>query len=450
MKVQMPEAVDNILHTLMEHGYEAYIVGGCVRDSILGKEPKDWDITTSATPEQTKALFRRTIDTGIEHGTVTVMVGTAGYEVTTYRVDGKYEDHRRPTEVHFTASLTEDLKRRDFTINAMAYNHQEGIIDRFDGMGDLKQGIIRCVGVPQERFDEDALRLLRAVRFAAQLDFEIEADTRQAIREKAGFLKDISAERIQAELTKLIISEHPEKLLEAYELGITAVVLPEFDVMMQTPQNTVYHCYNVGRHTIEVMKQIAAEPVLRWAALLHDVAKPKCRTTDADGTDHFYGHPQEGKIMAGQVLHRLKLDNDTINRVKRLVEWHDYGIQETISKKTLRKALNRMGPDLFEDYIRLRQADMQGQSDYELEKKQDNLTALIHQQHEIMEAGDCLSTKELNINGKRLIELGIRPGPAMGEVLNGLLQQVLEQPELNTCEQLEVLAMELYQRMKTE
>lgn len=450
MKVQMPEAVNNILHTLMEQGYEAYIVGGCVRDSILGKEPKDWDITTSATPEQTKALFRRTIDTGIEHGTVTVMIGSTGYEVTTYRVDGKYEDHRRPTAVHFTASLTEDLKRRDFTINAMAYNDQEGIVDKFDGMRDLKQGIIRCVGVPQERFDEDALRILRAVRFAAQLDFDIEENTRQAIREKAGFLKDISAERIQMELTRLITSDHPEKLLEAYELGITAVVLPEFDAMMQTPQNTIYHCYDAGRHTIEVMKHIEAEPVLRWAALLHDVAKPKCRTTDDAGTDHFHGHPQEGKIMAGQVLRRLKLDNDTIHRVERLVEWHDYGINGKVLKKTLRKALNRMGPDLFEDYVKLRRADMMGQSDYELEKKQHYLAALIRMQKEILEAGDCLSTKALDINGKRLIELGIEPGPVMGEVLNELLQQVLEQPELNTREQLEALAMELYQQMKTE
>lgn len=450
MKVQMPKEANYILHTLMENGYEAYIVGGCVRDSILGIEPQDWDITTSATPEQTKALFRRTIDTGIEHGTVTVMMGKTGYEVTTYRVDGKYEDHRRPTEVTFTASLTEDLKRRDFTINAMAYNDRTGIVDEFDGMGDLERGIVRCVGIPQERFDEDALRILRAIRFAAQLNFVIADETRQAIREKAEFLRDISAERIQAELTRLITSNHPEKLLEAYELGITKVILPEFDVMMATPQNNRYHCYNVGVHTIEVMKHIDAEPVLRWAALLHDMAKPECRTTDEQGIDHFYEHPQKGKAMAEEVLRRFKLDNDTIHRVGRLVEWHDYGINEKVLKKTLRKALNRMGPDLFEDYCRLRAADMQGQSDYKLEKKQKNLNTLIQMQKEIMESGDCLSTKELNINGKRLIELGMKPGPEMGELLDALLQQVLERPELNTPEQLEELAMELYHRNKTE
>ncbi len=318
MKVQMPEAAAYIVNTLMEHGYEAYIVGGCVRDSILRKEPQDWDITTSATPEQIKALFRRSIDTGIEHGTVTIMMGNEGYEVTTYRVDGKYEDHRRPSAVTFTASLSEDLKRRDFTINAMAYNDTEGLVDAFDGMGDLEHGVIRCVGIPRERFDEDALRILRAVRFSAQMDFRIAEETRSAITEQAEFLRDISAERIQVELTKLITSGHPERLIDAYELGITKIVLPEFDAMMQTPQNTPYHCYDVGRHTIEVMKNIEPRPVLRWAALLHDVAKPQCRTTDPEGVDHFYGHPAEGRKLARQVLRRLKLDNDTIRRVERL------------------------------------------------------------------------------------------------------------------------------------
>ena len=264
MKIQIPSGANYIIKTLMAHGYEAYVVGGCVRDSILHKTPQDWDITTSATPEQTKALFPRTIDTGIEHGTVTVMIQREGYEVTTYRVDGKYEDHRRPKEVTFTASLLEDLKRRDFTINAMAYNPEEGLVDAFCGAEDLEKGIIRCVGIPQERFDEDALRILRAVRFAAQLNFVIDEETQVAIREKALFLREISAERIQVELTKLITSEHPEKLIDAYELGITAVVLPEFDTMMQTPQNNRYHCYDIGHHTIEVMKHTEPQPVLRW------------------------------------------------------------------------------------------------------------------------------------------------------------------------------------------
>lgn len=446
MKVEMPKAAGYIIETLMKHGYEAYIVGGCVRDSILGKQPQDWDITTSATPEQTKALFRRTIDTGIEHGTVTVMMDKVGYEVTTYRVDGKYEDHRRPKEVTFTASLLEDLKRRDFTINAMAYNDIDGLVDEFDGIGDLQKGIIRCVGVPQERFDEDALRILRAVRFAAQLNFEIEEETQNAIREKAEFLRDISAERIQVELTKLITSQHPEKLINAYELGITRIVLPEFDAMMETPQNNIHHCYNVGRHTIEVMKHIEPVPVLRWAALLHDVAKPMCRTTDEKGRDHFYHHPKEGAPIAHQVLRRLKLDNETIHTVERLVEWHDYGLEGNISKKNLRKALYRMGPDLFDNYRKLRWADMMGQSEYNRENNVKAYERLIQMQKEIIDAEECLSIKDLKIDGKKLMELGVKPGPVMGEILNALLQQVLEQPELNTEERLSELVSEYQNR----
>lgn len=450
MKIQMPEAANYIIQTLMAHGYEAYIVGGCVRDSVLGRTPQDWDITTSATPEQTKALFRRTIDTGIEHGTVTIMMDHVGYEVTTYRVDGKYEDHRRPKEVTFTASLLEDLKRRDFTINAMAYNEQEGLVDIFGGAEDLRRGIIRCVGVPQERFDEDALRILRAVRFAAQLDFEIEVKTRQAIREKAEFLRDISAERIQVELTKLITSDHPERIIDAYELGITAIVLPEFDTMMETPQHTVYHKYDVGRHTVAVIQNIDATPVLRWAALLHDSAKPECRTTDEQGVDHFYGHPKAGKAIARRVLRRMKLDNDTIQRVERLVEWHDFGLDGTVTKKTLRRALNRMGPDLFDDYAKLRRADMLGQSDYMQEKKQQDYRHLLEMYREIREAQECLLIRDLKLDGKDLIAMGVQPGPDMGKILNDLLQQVLEEPQLNTKEKLKELVLIKWLKDKTE
>lgn len=450
MKIQMPEAANYIIQTLMAHGYEAYIVGGCVRDSVLGRTPQDWDITTSATPEQTKALFRRTIDTGIEHGTVTIMMDHVGYEVTTYRVDGKYEDHRRPKEVTFTASLLEDLKRRDFTINAMAYNEQEGLVDIFGGAEDLRRGIIHCVGVPQERFDEDALRILRAVRFAAQLDFEIEAKTRQAIREKAEFLRDISAERIQVELTKLITSDHPERIIDAYELGITAIVLPEFDTMMETPQHTVYHKYDVGRHTVAVMQNIDATPVLRWAALLHDSAKPECRTTDEQGVDHFYGHPKAGKAIARRVLRRMKLDNDTIQRVERLVEWHDFGLDGTVTKKTLRRALNRMGPDLFDDYAKLHRADMLGQSDYMQEKKQQDYQHLLEMYREIREAQECLLIRDLKLDGKDLIAMGVQPGPDMGKILNDLLQQVLEEPQLNTKEKLKELVQIKWLKDKTE
>lgn len=445
IQIKLPDNAKKIMDTLHEHGYEAYIVGGCVRDSILGKEPKDWDITTSATPQETKALFRRTIDTGIEHGTVTVMFGKEGYEVTTYRVDGKYADHRRPDRVTFTASLEEDLKRRDFTINAMAYDYETGLVDLFGGVADLNQGIIRCVGDASARFDEDALRMLRAVRFAAQLNFQIAPDTGAAIQEKAIFLKEISAERIQVELSKLLLSPHPEKLIDAYQLGMTAIVLPEFDKMMETQQNNPHHMYNVGEHSIEVAKHVKPDMVLRWTAILHDSAKPLVRTVDEKGIDHFHNHEQEGVAIAKEVLKRLKLDNNTIARVARLVEWHDYGKSANISKKTLRKALNKMGTDLFDDYIAFRYGDVAGQSDYRREEKIANIKRVEALYQEIMEEKSCLTVKELALNGTDLIQMGMKPGKEIGYILDRLLQAVLDEPTLNTREKL----TELVQRIKS-
>ena len=241
MNMWIPENVEWIIRELMAHGFEAYAVGGCVRDSVLGREPEDWDITTSAKPEQVKQIFHRTVDTGIEHGTVTVLIDKEAYEVTTYRVDGEYEDHRHPKEVTFTASLEEDLKRRDFTINAMAYNPQTGLVDIFEGIDDLNKKIIRCVGNPRERFDEDALRILRAIRFSAQLGFEIDNMTKEAMTEKAETLRDVSAERIRIELVKLLVSKHPEKIREAQRLGLTKVVLPEYDTIVGVEQHTPNH-----------------------------------------------------------------------------------------------------------------------------------------------------------------------------------------------------------------
>ena len=284
-KISLPAKVARILNTLGEHGYEAYAVGGCVRDSLLGRTPQDWDITTSARPEQVKALFRHTIDTGIQHGTVTVMLEHEGFEVTTYRIDGEYEDARHPKEVAFTANLLEDLKRRDFTINAMAYNNEEGLVDLFDGIRDLQRKVIRCVGNPTERFSEDALRILRALRFSAQLGFKLDPATLDAIIALAPTLEKISAERIRVELNKLLISKRPEYMEAVYEAGITKIVLPEFDELMKTPQNNPPHCYNVGEHTIAALQHVPADPILRWTMLLHDIAKPACRTTDEAGID---------------------------------------------------------------------------------------------------------------------------------------------------------------------
>ena len=345
MLIRLPEDVKVILNRLQAAGYEAYAVGGCIRDSLLSRSPDDWDITTCAKPEETKALFERTIDTGIQHGTVTVMRRGRGYEVTTYRVDGEYEDGRHPKEVTFTASLEEDLKRRDFTVNAMAYNEKDGLVDLFGGRQDLERGIIRCVGEADERFEEDALRIMRAVRFSAQLGFVIEERTREAIRGHAERLRQVSAERIQVELTKLLTSPNPDFLRIAWETGITAVVLPEFDLLMRQRQNNPHHCYNVGEHTLHAMRAVRPDKCLRLAMLLHDVAKPLCLTTDENGIDHFHGHARKGEGMAAQILKRLRYDNHTIELVSRLVKWHDVPVEP--EKKAVRRAASRMGKELF-------------------------------------------------------------------------------------------------------
>ena len=434
MKINIPEHAEKIINVLEQAGFEAYVVGGCVRDSLLHKEPKDWDITTSAKPEQVKALFARTIDTGIEHGTVTVMMDKVGYEVTTYREDGEYKDHRRPMGVIFTSSLKDDLKRRDFTINAMAYNETEGLVDLFGGKEDLESGILRCVGEARDRFDEDALRILRALRFSAQLNFELEEKTKKAMKEKCVFLRDISAERIQVELTKLLVSGHPEKLVTGYELGITKVVLPEFDAMIKTPQNHPYHCYNVGLHTIEVVKNIEPEPILRWAALLHDVAKPKCRTQDEMGLDHFYGHGVQGEKMAAEVIKRMKLDNHTLREVCILVRHHDDRFQLPVRKASLKRKLNKIGPELFLDLLKLNKADSLGQAPETWEEKEEYLRQVRLVFNEIMQEEECFSLKDLAVSGGDLIAAGIKPGKGMGELLNGLLEEVINHPEKNKKE----------------
>ena len=280
MKIELPKKVLFIINNLQLAGYDAFAVGGCVRDSILARKPQDWDITTSAKPEAIKEIFRRTVDTGIEHGTVTVMIGKDSYEVTTYRIDGAYEDSRHPKEVRFTNCLEEDLRRRDFTINAMAYNDDVRLVDVFGGMQDLNHHLIRCVGDPRERFSEDALRILRAVRFSAQLDFPIEPDTAKAVKELAPNLKNISAERIQTELVKLLTSPHPERIQDACELGITKVVLPEWDAMVGVKQNTIHHKYDVAEHTLHTLKHVKRDKYLRLTMLFHDMGKPAMKTTD--------------------------------------------------------------------------------------------------------------------------------------------------------------------------
>lgn len=430
IQIQLPEKVQFIISRLEQAGYEAYAVGGCVRDSLLGRQPHDWDVTTSAKPMQVKEVFRHTIDTGIQHGTVTVMLDHEGFEVTTYRIDGEYEDSRHPKEVTFTVNLVEDLKRRDFTINAMAYNDRSGIVDAFGGVEDLENGIIRCVGEAAERFGEDALRILRAVRFSAQLGFSIADGTKAAATALAPNLNHISAERIQAELVKLLVSAHPDYMRDAYALGITRIVLPELDDAFATQQNHPHHMYNVGEHLMQCLLHTRADKSLRLAALLHDIGKPQTKTTDADGTDHFHGHVEVSARMAVDILKRLKFDNDTITKVQKYVKYHDYNAEP--NARAVRRAVNKIGAEYFPQVLELRRADTLAQSTYQQAEKLERIAVIARLYSEIMEKQQCVSLKTLEITGNDIIALGVPKGKKIGAILAELLDDVLQNPENNT------------------
>ncbi len=436
MKIDLPSEVKFILDIIQDAGYEAYAVGGCIRDSILGRVPDDWDINTSAKPEQIKELFHRTVDTGIQHGTVTVIMKGKGYEITTYRIDGEYTDSRHPKEVTFTSNLVEDLKRRDFTINAMAYNEKEGLIDVFEGMKDMERKVIRCVGVAEERFSEDALRIMRAVRFSAQLGYTIEEETRKAIEKLAPTLENISVERIQTELVKLLVSPNPDFIRIAYEAGVTKVILPELDEIMQTTQNHPHHSYSVGEHTLIAMKEIKADKVLRLSMLFHDIGKPAVKTIDEQGITHFYGHAQVSETLARQILHRLKFDNDTIYKVCCLVLYHDYGNQTEPTPQIVRRAVNKIGTDIFPMLFFVKEADIKAQSTYKQKEKEERLCKWKACYEKIISEKQCVSLKGLAVSGKDLLNLGMQPGKEIGDALEYLLNLVLEDSTKNTKEYL--------------
>lgn len=402
VRIELPKDVRHIINVLMENGYEAYAVGGCVRDSILGRTPGDWDITTSALPMQVKALFRRTIDTGIQHGTVTVMLGKNGYEVTTYRIDGKYEDSRHPKSVEFTSNLVEDLKRRDFTINAMAYNDEHGIVDAFDGMGDLKRKIIRCVGKAHDRFDEDALRILRAVRFSAQLGFDIEDDTAKAAKELAPTLVKISRERIHTELNKLLLSDNPDYFSVVYDLGVMKIIIPELE--------------NIDAHKLDriqrFIKKTRAVLPERYAALLSCV--------DAD--------------TAGRILKGLKLDNATISMAAKLVKYYD--MNPVVSEADVRHYINEVGEN---DALRIIDFNI-SVCGSELIKGYTDMKKICVM---VMERGDCTELRNLKISGKDLVGAGFPAGKQLGEILQKLLCEVLDNPEFNEYNYLLKRAVEL-------
>ena len=445
----LPENVKRIIKTLETAGFEAYAVGGCVRDALLKRVPQDWDITTSALPEEVKRLFPRTVDTGIEHGTVTIMRGQEGYEVTTYRIDGKYEDCRHPDSVTFTRSLKEDLLRRDFTINAMAYNESTGLVDLFGGIEDLQAGIIRAVGNPTERFSEDALRILRAVRFAAQLGFTIEPETKKAMKTLSGNLRVVSAERIREELTKLLASGHPEELFEARDLGITADWLPEWDLMCETLQENVHHIYDVAHHTAETIRGLhqteeyqnastKEQAMLNYTMLLHDCAKPQCKTFDENGQAHFKGHAKPGATLAREVLRRLKCDNETVDSCTKLICYHDtlYRRHGEEPEVTVRFLMNRIGTERMPFLFAVFTADAGAKAPQYLAGCMRRIELLREAYRKVVSEGHCVNLKMLAVNGADLMALGYPAGPELGEVLNELLEDVLLTPEHNTKEYL--------------
>lgn len=430
--MDIPKKVAYILSRLEAQGHEAYAVGGCVRDSLLGREPKDWDITTSASPGEVKRIFSKTIDTGIQHGTVTVMIGREGFEVTTYRIDGNYSDGRHPDSVCFTSDLLEDLKRRDFTINAMAYNPSKGIVDEFGGQEDLQNGVIRCVGCPEERFTEDALRMLRAIRFSAQLGFAIEEQTKHAIEKLAPNLQKVSRERIQMEMIKLLISPHPEQIRVAWETGIMTWVMPEFNRMMEQPQNNPYHCYDVGTHTIVMLQNIPADKILRLTALFHDMGKPDTCSLTEDGETHFYNHAARSSVLAEKRMRDWKLDNDTISQVTTLVAYHSYPFRR--DKRMIRSVMNKVGEELFLPLMEVMRADTLAKSDYTRQERLDDIDAIIRLYQEILDSKECFRMRDLAVNGRDLIQAGMKPGKELGSVLQNMLEHVLEHPEDNKKE----------------
>lgn len=441
MQINIPQKVEYVIEQLNQNGFEAYVVGGCVRDSLLNREPKDWDITTNATPLQVKNIFNKTIDTGIQHGTVIVMIDKEGFEVTTYRVDGKYSDNRRPDNVQFTNSLKEDLSRRDFTINALAYNHIEGIIDYFDGINDINNKIIRCVGNLDDRFNEDALRMLRACRFCSQLNFDLEYDVIYSMIKNSRLISNISKERIQSELNKILLSQNLNGLYHIIQSDLLDYIIPELTDCFGCEQNNPYHIYSVGLHILKSVEFIENHLHLKLAMLFHDIAKPQCKTLDENNRGHFYGHAALSSQIAQKILNRLRYDNYTIMKVRDLILYHDSEIAD--NKKSVKRWLNKIGEENFKDLIKVREADIKAQNlDYyqDRHEKYERINTILE---EVLNTKECFSVKDLAINGNDLIQLGYKEGKEIGNKLKELLEIVLDNPEsnkkdalLNLCQQI--------------
>lgn len=419
----MPEAVLTVLRRLNEGGFAAYAVGGCVRDTLLERTPDDWDITTAAHPEQVAALFPgKCIPTGLQHGTVTVRQDGQSFEVTTFRADGVYSDHRHPDQVRFSTELSEDLKRRDFTVGAMAMDADGAITDLFGGRADLANRVIRCVGEPERRFDEDALRILRALRFASTLGFTVEENTAANLRRKAHTLRSIAAERITVEMTKLLCGVDACRVLLDFP-DVIGVFLPEVLSAVGFDQRNIHHIYDVWGHTAHAVGAAIPDPIVRWAMLFHDLGKPKCFTVDEAGVGHFYGHGKHSLTIAREAMTRLKFSCDHRDAIAALVDWHDRVIP--VTPKGLRRCLNALGPENARRLIAVKRADNLAQSPA-YRDRQRTLDEAERILTDLLERDECFSLKQLAVNGHDVMALGLR-GSAVGDMLRRLLEQVLEE-----------------------
>lgn len=430
MKMTVDKTAEFVLSTLEDAGFEAYIVGGAVRDAVMGKVPSDYDITTNAKPKEVKALFARTIDTGLKHGTVTVIENKTGFEVTTYREEVGYSDMRHPDSVSYVDELSCDLKRRDFTINAMAYSPKRGFVDLFSGCDDIENKIVRCVGVPEERFKEDALRMLRAIRFAACLDFDLAEDVMRAIRKCAVLIKNVSNERILGEINKILLCDKPSKIKLLYDTGLMKYIIPELCACFDTVQNNKYHIYNVGDHIMKAVDNTPNDLILRWSALLHDSGKPACLSRDSQGIYHFYGHHRESVRIANDVLHKLRMDRDSIDDILVLIENHDVRIDT--NPASVKRMLARTGENLFLKLLLLQEADNRAKNLKFLDDKLSKLHAVYDQCQRIIAERQPYQVSHLQINGRDLLKIGFKAGREIGDMLKLLLDEVLIDPSLNS------------------
>ncbi|MGN1411995.1 MAG: CCA tRNA nucleotidyltransferase [Oscillospiraceae bacterium] len=420
---KIPSYVDTVLNKIISNGYEAFIVGGCVRDFLLNRTPNDFDITTNATPQQVENIFKdyHVIETGLKHGTVTVVVEGITVEITTYRIDGSYSDSRHPDNVQYTSKLKDDLSRRDFTINAMAYNHNVGIVDEFNGINDLKNGLITCVGNPEKRFSEDALRIMRAIRFSSQLNFSIEENTSKKVHELKDTLKKVSMERIAVELNKLIMGEKPHEILTSYS-DVISTIIPEIKPCIKFNQRSRYHKYDVWEHMAMTVQNSPKDLNIRLAMLLHDIGKPKTFTLDSHGNGHFYKHAYVSADITEKVLKNLKYDNATIKRVTTLVRHHD---DEFHNVYDIKKSISTLGEDVFFDLISVQQADALSKHEF-CSKHVGELEQIKTIAKGIISSGECLTLKQLSLNGNDLKSMGIT-GKHIGSILNTLLDEILKE-----------------------